>query len=462
VRVPQAIRLSWWNVGLVLALTCVQGSVFAQGRAVGLEERIEAIVRGIYRPGEPGAAVLVRRGGQILLRQGYGEANLEWNAQVTPETVFRLGSITKQFTAVCILKLAEQGKIALDDPVSRFLPEARGGETVEHLLTHTSGLGSLDRVPGYAAWSRAELKPGDLVALLAGGPRDFRPGEDWQYSDANYILLGALIEKVSGVPYQDFLRENVLLPLGMKSTYYDDGSQILRARAAGYSYAQGQVKNAPYLNLEAVSSAGALVSTVDDLARWDEALYGDRLVSWQLLARAFTPYRLRYGKPTFYGYGWVIHDFHGEAVFEHGGRINGFEAHLLRVPSQRIFICILTNVLGRDPGPDFVATRILEEVLGAGREEITDVPVARLREYQGLYRFSSELDYRVLLVGNRLVLRKDSSEERELVAAGTDHFRFQTSYSQVIFRRGAGGKIVGMTVQTKYGQEVSGERIDSP
>jgi len=452
---------AWCRAGLIVAQAFAACPLFAQDD-YGLHGRIDQLVSSIYRSSEPGAAVLVKSGGRVILRKGYGKANLEWNAAVTTETVFRIGSITKQFTAVGILMLVQEGKIALDDPVSKFLPGINGTATVEHLLTHTSGLESLARSPGYSIWSSLNLKPDEVVGLFDSEPRGFQPGEGWKYSALGYILLGTIIEKVAGVPYRDFLRDKIFIPLGMKNTYYDDGVQIIHGRAAGYSFTRGEIRNAPYCNMAVISSAGSLASTIDDLALWDEALYGSRLVNGELLARAFIPYHLRDGRSTSYGYGWVIDKLYGETVVEHGGRINGFEAHLLRVPSQRIFICVLTNAFDRDPGPDYVATRILEEVLGKRRDDFVELSIAQKGEYVGRYRFATMLDYSVLVIGNRLVLRRASGEERELVAVGVDQFRFRSSYSRVTFSRNGGGKVTGLIVKMKYGQELSAERLDAP
>ena len=189
---------------VVCVLTCLV-TPLACAR-VGGAEAVDRWLSELYPDGEPGAAVIVKRGDDVILRKGYGTANLEWGLPISPQTVFRLASISKQFTAVAVLSLVQEGRIALDDPVSKYLPDIHEPATVEHLLTHTSGLRSLARAPGFPLWLKVELKPREVVGLFQDQPRTFAPGEGWEYSDAGYIELGLLIEAVAGMSYEAFIR----------------------------------------------------------------------------------------------------------------------------------------------------------------------------------------------------------------------------------------------------------------
>jgi CubicO group peptidase (beta-lactamase class C family) len=439
-----------------LVLVCI---VAAPARArEGGAAAIDHWLSTLYPAGEPGAAVIVKRGRDVILRKGYGTANLEWGVPISPQTVFRLASITKQFTAVAVLMLVQDGRIALADPVSKYLPDVHEPATIEQLLTHTSGLRSLARAPGFPLWLKVELSPREVVGLFQDQPRAFAPGQGWEYSDAGYIELGLLIEAVSGTSYEAFVRERIFEPLGMNGSHYDSGVDVIPQRASGYTKGARGFDNAAARSMSVPFSSGALASTIDDLARWDEALYGERLVGGDLLARAFTPYVLADGTPTSYGYGWLVEQLDGETVLQHGGRINGFEAHIIRVPARRIFIAVLSNVVGRDPAPDFVAARLLREIEGAADERPVSLSLAEKQQHVGVYRFGEGVDYEVRLDGDRLMLRRDSGEQREFVALGGERFRFTTAYTEVQFER-VGGVVTAMSVKTPYDQAHRGVRL---
>ena len=246
----------------------------------------------------------------------------------------------------------------------------------------------------------------------------------------------------------------------MTDSYYDNGTDIVRRRAAGYSKATGGFENAPARSMSVPFSSGALASTIDDLARWDEALSEDRLVEHSLIARALTAHVLPNGQSTSYGFGWLANDIDGEHVVQHGGRISGFEAHILRVPARRILIVVLSNTVGRDPAPDFVAMRMLRTLRGPAPEKSVALAPAAMRAYVGRYRFSEGAEYEVGLDRDGLFTRNESGEVRELICVGKDRFHFATSYTQVRFVRDTGGVVSGMGVQTAYESEYEARKVD--
>jgi len=293
-------------------------------------------------------SVLVAENGKVIYKKGFGLANMEWNIPNTPETRFRLGSITKQFTATLILQLAEQGKIKLDGKLSDYLPDYRKdvGEkvTIHQLLTHTSGIPSYTGLPGFIAdVSRNPYSVDDFVKKFASNDLEFEPGSKFSYNNSGYFLLGAIIEKITGRPYEQVIKEKIFDPLGMKNSGYDHTATILEKRASGYIKTRDGYLNAPYLDMSLPYAAGSLYSTVEDLFIWDQALYTDRLLSEQSKAMMYKP------NLENYAYGWVISKTklgngpETVTTIGHNGGINGFNTLLLRYPEQRNLIVLLDN-----------------------------------------------------------------------------------------------------------------------
>ena len=315
---------------------------------------IDAIVSTVFKPGEPGAAVIVVQDERVIFRRGYGMADLELGVSIRPEMVFRLGSITKQFTAVAILMLAEENKLALDDCVGQYLPNfpmAGDTITIEHLLTHTSGIQNHTDMPHFWSTSREDATVGELIESFKHEPLEFTPGEEWKYSNSGYVLLGAIIENVSRQTYSEFIRRRIFEPLGMENSSFGGSLQIVPGRVSGYRNTKLGPENAEYFSMSLSYAAGALLSSVDDLAIWDSALYGERLISQKNLQRAFTPFRLNGGALSHYGYGWEINDFNKRKTMRHSGAIPGFTAYAMRISDERLFIAILANSesIGRRP-----------------------------------------------------------------------------------------------------------------
>jgi CubicO group peptidase (beta-lactamase class C family) len=339
-----------WRVAATFALQTILLSAAAPACAAKpatTAEAIDAMVAKAIPAEGPGAAVIAVKDGKTVFRKAYGMANLELGVPISPESVFRLGSITKQFTAVAVLALAEEGKLSLSDPITRFLPDypTHGHViTVEHLLNHTSGIRSYTGIPGYMnARIQADLTTAELVAVFSKEPMDFAPGEQWRYNNSGYVLLGAIIEKVSGMKYGDFVAERIFRPLGMMSTAYGSDERILPKRASGYTRDGETVGNARYLSMTQPHAAGGLVSTIDDLAVWDASLYSERLLKNGSLEKAWTPAVTRDGKPTRYGYGWGISTLRGSRAIEHGGGIFGFSTYGIRLPREKVYVAVLAN-----------------------------------------------------------------------------------------------------------------------
>jgi CubicO group peptidase (beta-lactamase class C family) len=316
------------TLAALLLLLCLNVAALAQTPDdAAAAKAIDELVSKAYPADGPGASVVVIKEGRTLLRKGYGMADVELGVRVEPDMVFRLGSITKQFTAVAILMLAEQGKLSLADDVTKFFPDfpTKGrAVTVEHLLTHTSGIKSYTSIPAWRAMWRKDMTVAELIDLFKNEPADFEPGAQWAYNNSGYILLGAIIEKLSGMTYEQFLQKNVFEPLGMKHTFYGSAARVIPRRVPGYTMSEDGLRNAEYLSMTQPYAAGSLLSTVDDLALWDTALYTDKLVKQASLQKAWTPYVLKDGGTTNYGFGWSKLQYDGRTLIEHGGGIHGF------------------------------------------------------------------------------------------------------------------------------------------
>ena len=321
-----------------------QGSGYAQDKSVKIDELMK-----IYQSyGQFNGAVLVAENGKVIYKKGLGLANMEWNIPNETDTKFRLGSITKQFTAALILQLVEQGKIKLDGKISDYLPDYRkdvGDKiTVHHLLTHTSGIPSYTSQPKFFEdVSRNPFVVADFVKKYASGDLEFEPGSKFSYNNSGYFLLGAIIEKVSGKPYEQVLKENILDPLGMKNTGYDHFDAVLSKRASGYNKTPKGYINAPYLDMSIPYAAGSLYSTVEDLYLWDRALYSDKILSAKSKELMFKPNLENYG----YGFG-ITNAALGDTkqtvpVISHTGGINGFNTIIVRLIGNQHLIVLLDN-----------------------------------------------------------------------------------------------------------------------
>lgn len=291
------------------------------------------ILADAYAADGPGAAAIVVREGEVLYRGARGMADLELGVALSPGQVFRLGSITKQFTAAAILLLAERGELALTDPIESFLPDyPTQGHTItlHHLLTHTSGVHSYTAIPGYMADGRirADLTTDELVDVFDDSPMDFAPGERWSYSNSGYVLLGAVIEAVADVPYCAFLQHEIFAPLDLANTHCGE-DDLVPGRVEGYTERDGEWAHAAWLSMTQPHAAGALLSTVDDLARWNAALFDGELLAPESTTMIIEPVELNDGETSSYGYGLGVGTWLGEPLISHGGGIFGFSTDAL-------------------------------------------------------------------------------------------------------------------------------------
>lgn len=330
----------------------------------------------------PGVAVAVVKNGKVVKMKGYGLASVEFNVPVTTETVFEIGSVSKQMTAAGIMLLVEDGKVSLDAPVSKYLPdtpEAWKDVTVRHLLTHTSGVKSYSSLDGFELYRH--LKTDQFIKALSPHPLEFVPGERNIYSNSGFTLLGHIIQAVSGKPYIQFMRERIFQPLGMTRTADRDPQFIIPNRAVGYEWSIDHLEGRDG-NLTDLMGAGSIVSTITDMVKWDAALNGRNFLSPASRAEWWKQYTFTNGKPSPYGFGWRISDHRGHKLIAHSGQTAGFGAANLRYSGDGLSVIVLINLGELGLGTQ-IATRVAKFYApGLSLRSITakPEPVAGLRE----------------------------------------------------------------------------------
>jgi CubicO group peptidase (beta-lactamase class C family) len=318
-------------------------------------DKLDKLIGAYTEYGKFNGSVLVAEKGNVIYKKGFGLADMEWNIPNQTDTKHRLGSITKQFTAMLIMQLVEQGKLKLDVPISTYLPDypKKNGDiiTLHHLLTHTSGIPNMTSFPGFFKnVSRNAYSPAELVKMSADSTLEFKPGERFAYSNSGYLLLGYIIEKVTGKSYEQVLQENIFTPLKMNNTGYDHHETLLKNRAHGYEKNGRSYVNSPFLDMSVPYAAGSMYSTVEDLYLWDQALYGNQLLRKENMDLLFAKHIPSGG--GHYGYGWGIGELPLGNTQEriqtigHGGGINGFNTQITRIPSDKSFIVLLNNTGG--------------------------------------------------------------------------------------------------------------------
>lgn len=327
-----------------------EAQVFARLTDAEVERRVGAVIDEIAtHPEFVGLSVAVARGDQLIFERGYGIADLEWNVPVDASTTFRIGSTTKQFTAAAILKLAEQGQLGLDDPLSRYVPEFdTGGRvvTIRQMLNHTSGIPEYTMQPGFfAKMLPLNVSDAEVLQLVSGKPFDFEPGAGWRYSNTNYYLLGMVVAKASGRPYATFMQDEFFTPLGLAQTRYGSETEIIPRRAQGYLFdpGTGSHTNDAAISMNGPGAGGALVSSAGDLVRWQIALTNGRAIRRasfeQMIGSAVKTGR----GDDLYGFGVGIDLLDGQRAIRHGGVINGFNSALSWLPDSGLRVAVISN-----------------------------------------------------------------------------------------------------------------------
>ncbi len=405
-----------------------------------------------YAANGPGTVVLVARGDQVLYRGVRGMADIELGVPLSADQEFRLGSITKQFAAAGLLKLVEAGKLSLDDPLSKFLPTyPNGGRiTVRELLNHTSGVKNYTEIPGRMELPiRADLSTAQLVDTFKDQPADFAPGEGWNYSNSGYVLVGAVIEKVTGLPWYVYLQKALFAPLGMSHTRFGDDHAIIPGMVHGYSMDADKVVPSLYISMTQPHAAGSLVSTVDDLLRWNRALHGGKVLSDAMYRQMITP--TGKAQAGHYGFGLERQTLRGHPTIQHDGGIFGFTAELTWVPDTALSVIVLHNSDSDPTGtsaPDRIAASIGAVALGDPYPEVKPIAMsaATLKTYEGVYRIDDKATRVLRMHDGALTSQRTGGTRTPLVPIATDEFAYPGSFTLLRIERNAKGSITGMRV----------------
>jgi CubicO group peptidase (beta-lactamase class C family) len=440
--------------GRIILAVLLTASCLAQDKTSTADvARMEQLIKA-YVPARFMGSVLVAQDGKVLLDKGYGFANLEWDVPNTPTTKFRLGSITKQFTAASILLLEEQGKLKVEDPVKKYMPDAPAAWdkiTIFHVLTHTSGIPSFTGFPDFESHEAQAMTPEKLVEWFRDKPLEFEPGTKWNYSNSGYVLLGYLIEKISGESYSEFVQQNIFTPLGMKDSGYDSNSAIIAHRAAGYTPGKSGAVNAGFVHMSIPFSAGALYSTTEDLLRWEQGLFGGKVLTAASLAKMTTPFKQDYA------FGLGVSTQNGHKMIAHDGGIQGFNTALAYYPDDKLVVAVLANVNG--PAGQ-IAGNLAKVALGekvvlpTERKEITLSPQI-LKQYVGTYELTPKFSLAITLEDGQLISQGTNQGKVPMFAESETMFFLKLVDAQIEFVKNEKGEVTNLVLH-QNGRDIKG------
>lgn len=424
----------------------------------------DSLMRINYPSDGPGMSLLISRNGTPIYKKAFGMANIDLSIPLTTENVFDIGSMSKQFTAVCILELAETGKLNLNDDIKKYLPDYNThGKiiTIENCLNHTSGIPSFTELKGFDSLYQKKLTVKERKDFFENHDLLFEPGTDFSYSNSGYFLLALIIEKVSAMSYDDYIKTNIFDKAGMKSSYSDISGNEIPMKAIGYDRGTnaGYQITSDYEKSWTVG-AGNIVSSTGDLLIWTDALNSGKIISKQMLEKAWTPFILPNGLNTNYGYGWNITPVNKRTIIKHGGAINGFLSDADYIPEEEIYISALSNSTGKSP--DIITGKIIQKILDIN--DIVPVEVTldmgSLNDYTGSFEvnreavrliknFTDEKQYRYIFIeSDSLKIQKTGGGKYTLKSYGKDKFFIEDSDKRFDFIRDNKGKITSLDVYT--------------
>jgi len=396
----------------------------------------------------PGVTVLVARGDQLLYKGARGMASVELGVPMQPDQLMRIGSVTKQFAAAALLRQIDEGKASLDDPLSRFLPDyPNGGRiTLRQLLNHTSGVKSYTGIPGYMHNPiRRDLGTAELIKEFKDQPADFAPGEKWAYNNSGYVLLGAVVEAISGKSWHEAIDELLLKPAQITSVHYQAGDKLFKGMAQGYTLnGRREVAPAGLLSMTQPHAAGALIANTEGLWRWNQALHGGKLISPASYQGMTTPEGA--AKASNYGFGIATGVLRGHPMLSHGGGIHGFASLLSYLPQSRTTVVVLRNSDGPGFAMDMVSRKLAAFAIGepfAERQPVA-VPAGQLKAAEGLYAREDKQTRTLRLKDGVLLSQRAGGAVAALAPVGEDRFAFPASLSELQLERGADGQVVAL------------------
>lgn len=436
--------------------------------AQDITTRTDAYVSAAVKSHRFNGTVLLAKDGKVIFKKGYGMADFEWDIANTPATKFRLGSITKQFTAMCIMQLQERGLLNVDDSIGKYLTDypkpVADKVTIHHLLTHSSGIPSYTDDPTFfKEKSILPLTVKQMIDSFKDKPLKFDPGTKFEYDNSGYFLLGAIIEKVSGKTYEAYLQENIFKPLGMKDSGYDRPGPILKYRASGYQPdkdAPTGLVNSPYLDMGLPYAAGSLYSTVEDLFLWDQALYTEKLVKKSSLDRLFKGQIDAPGMGK-YAYGWGVAEVKGHKNVAHGGGINGFATYISRFPEDHAVFIYLRNLTTPLPPKfnDDLTSLLFGEAMEPAKEKTAVKGNARIVEtLDGVYELAPQFKITVTHEGDHLFAQATGQGKNEFEALSDYRYILRAVDAELEFVKNDTGEIDHLVLH-QGGRDIPGKRL---
>jgi len=415
-----------------------------------------------------GTSVLVSQDGKIIYEKGFGYADVGNKVPVTPDTKFRIGSITKQFIATAILKLQEEGKLNVQDKLSKSIPGfPRGDEvTIHHLLTHTSGIHSYTNRPYFMKYLTLPITSAALVDTIKAYPYDFNPGDKYQYNNSGFLLLGYILEKLSGKSLAVYLHETLFKPLGMNNTGIYETNPVLENEAYGYSYNNDTIVKATNWDMSWAGGAGALYSTTKDLYTWNEAVFNGKVLSGESLKAAFKPAVLNDKQKTEYGYGWGLPELRGNKLIAHTGGLHGFTSYLERQPDKKVTVVVLCNSIPPPAGinPYTNGLLITEYLLWADMEKQSsfdsDIKIDEntLKSYTGRYNYGGGAVLIVTLEGSQLMAQMTGQPNFPIYPSSNDEFNWKVVEAKIRFVKDESG-IVTHAIHNQGGQQLEAKKM---
>ncbi|OED35835.1 serine hydrolase, partial [Flavobacteriaceae bacterium (ex Bugula neritina AB1)] len=409
------MKLSYKKISFLVVYLCI--GILIGARAQNLEKEIESIIMDEYTADEPGVSILVAKQGKTIFRKAYGKANLELDIPMKPENVFELASISKQFTAVAILMLEEQGKLSLEDNITKYIPDYPTNNkviTIHHLLNHTSGIRSYTGMDNFMETTRKDISPKEIIEIFKNEPMDFDPGEKFLYNNSGYILLGYIIEVITKDTYENYIEKNIFRKLDMNSSYYGSKKELIKNRADGYQVMNDDYVNADFLSMTVPYAAGSLMSTVDDLLKWQNAINTNTLIKRASLEKAINGSTLNNGEKIDYGYGWSNIKIQGSEAMAHSGDIFGYTGNGIFLFDENVYVVGLSNCNCKDVKA--ITRKIAATVIGKPIPDKKDsiiVSEEELKKWIGAYQFDEGIIRHIIFRDGRLYSIREGENPKE-------------------------------------------------
>ncbi len=445
-----------------LTLTSIGHHRIAHAQKADVPDAIQARFDRAIAPhivaGEPGGAIIVMRDGKAIYRRAFGLADVANKVAIKPDDVFRIGSITKQFTAVAILMLAEQGKLSLSDDITKHLPDYPAPSkkiTIDQLLTHTSGIPSYTGLPTFMATIEKDFSTKQMMDQFKSLPLEFDPGTQWRHNNSGYFLLGVIIESASGMTYAQYLAKHIFEPLNMRDSAFEGNERSGKKRIEGYALRDGKTVVDRTVSMTQPYAAGSLISTVDDLAIWDAAITAAKLLKAETWTQAFTNSILSNGSKTGYGHGWQISQLRGEPSITHGGGINGFKSYAISVPAKKTYVAVLSNTTAGQGIPTYIAEKVAAIAIDNPFPEFVAVSLTdkQLDKHIGVYSINETTTRTISRDGNQLFSQRSDGRQFALTPSSPNTFFVKDSFTSMKFEADANGETTHLVTTQSNGED---------